>query len=165
MTTPLHSAAAAAKRAAGAVVRRGRELLSSSDDEAADTAPGSGWLVVTVLLPPEQVEAAGPPQPLAELGDRVEVRVTPAPGDKGTELAARLRAATGGSGNGGNSSRDEAGAPSVADLRSALRRAKQLLEVGEVMAVDPAPHGHRSRTPGGALLEAATRRAGKEGVL
>jgi hypothetical protein len=56
------------------------------------------------------------------------------------------------------------GSDPQADLRSALRRAKQLIEVGEVLAVDPAPHGERSATPGGALLEAWTRVAPKAGV-
>jgi hypothetical protein len=53
----------------------------------------------------------------------------------------------------------------VGELRSALRRAKQLIEVGEVLAVDPTPHGKRSATPGGLALEAVTRRTPKEGVL
>jgi hypothetical protein len=51
-----------------------------------------------------------------------------------------------------------------ADLRSALRRAKQLIEVGEVLRVDPAPHGKRTASPG-VVLEAVTRRASKGGVL
>ena len=51
-----------------------------------------------------------------------------------------------------------------ADLRSALRQAKQLIEVGEVLAVDPAPHGRRTATPGGVLLETWTRVAPKAGV-
>ncbi|MEU8612402.1 hypothetical protein AB0C29_30865, partial [Actinoplanes sp. NPDC048791] len=51
-----------------------------------------------------------------------------------------------------------------ADVRSALRRAKQLIEVGEVLAVDPVPHGDRTPTPGGALVEAWTRVAPKAGV-
>ena len=50
-------------------------------------------------------------------------------------------------------------------LRSALREAKQLIEVGEVLRVDPAPHGTRKATPQGAVLEGATVRAGGEGVL
>jgi hypothetical protein len=37
--------------------------------------------------------------------------------------------------------------------------------VGEVLAVDPAPHGKRNATPAGAALEAATKRAPKGGVL
>jgi hypothetical protein len=108
------------------------------------------WRAVTVLTGPEQL-AAQRPAPLAAFGDRIEVRVTPAPGDRGAELAARFT---------GTPTDDEVG-----ELRSALRQAKQLLEVGEVLRVDPAPHGHRSRTPQGAVLEGMTRDAGKEGVL
>ena len=50
-------------------------------------------------------------------------------------------------------------------VRAALREAKQLIEVGEVLRVDPAPHGRRSPTPTGAVVEAATKRAGGEGLL
>ncbi|MGY1825335.1 MULTISPECIES: hypothetical protein [unclassified Blastococcus] len=107
------------------------------------------WRAVTVLRSPEDV---GPlPPPLDGFGDRIEVRTAPAPGDRGTELAARFR---------GTPSEREVG-----ELRSALREAKQLLEVGEVLRVDPQPHGHRKPTPQGAVLEGMTARAGKEGVL
>jgi hypothetical protein len=71
--------------------------------------------------------------------------VTPAPGDKGTELAARFR---------GQTTQDDIG-----ELRSALRRAKQVIEVGEVLRVDPVPHGERKPTPQGALLEKAAAEA------
>jgi hypothetical protein len=50
-------------------------------------------------------------------------------------------------------------------VRTALRQAKQLIEVGEVLRAEPEPHGKRRPTPGGLLLEAATKRAGQEGVL
>ena len=43
--------------------------------------------------------------------------------------------------------------------------AKELLEVGEVLRVDPQPAGHRPVTPAGKALDAITRRAGGEGVL
>ena len=79
------------------------------------------------------------------------VRVTAAPGDRGAELAARFR---------GPVSEAEIG-----ELRSALRQVKQLAEVGEVLRLDPAPHGHRSATPQGAALDGMTARAAKEGVL
>jgi hypothetical protein len=46
-----------------------------------------------------------------------------------------------------------------------LRQAKQLIEVGEVLRVDPTPHGHRTATPTGELVEVATSRAPGEGVL
>lgn len=110
------------------------------------------WRAVTVLRRPEQVGSPeAPPPPLTRFGDRVDVRVTAAPGDKGTELAARFR-----------------GTPSdaeVGELRAALREAKQLLEVGEVLRVDPQPHGRRTPTPQGAALDGTTERANEEGVL
>ena len=109
------------------------------------------WRAVTVLRDPADVEAAGLSAPLAALGDRIEVRTTPAPGDRGTELAARYR---------GTPTEDEVG-----DLRAALREAKALLEVGEVLRVDPQPHGHRAATPQGAALEGAAQAAPREGVL
>ena len=108
---------------------------------------------------PSDIDTAELPAPLAELGERIEVRVRPAADGKGTELAARLRDQPSGSALG----RLTGGDPQ-ADLRSALRRAKQLIEVGEVLAVDPAPHGRRTPTPGGLLLEALTRVAPKAGV-
>ncbi len=109
------------------------------------------WRAVTVFREPADVDAAGLPAPLAALGDRIEVRTTSAPGDRGTELAARYR---------GTPSEDEIG-----DLRAALREAKALLEVGEVLRVDPQPHGRRAATPQGAALEGAAQAAPREGVL
>ena len=119
----------------------------------------SGWLAVTVLCEPADIDTTRLPAPLAELADRIEVRVGAAAGGKGTELAARMR-------DRGSASapRRLSGSDPQADLRSALRRAKQLIEVGEVLAVDPAPHGDRTMTPGGVLLEAWTKVASKAGV-
>jgi hypothetical protein len=109
------------------------------------------WRAVTVLREPADVDGAGLPAPLAALGDRLDLRITPAPGDRGTELAARYR--------------DRPSDDDLRALRSALRETKQLIEVGEVLRVDPAPHGVRKPTPQGAALEGATARAGGEGVL
>ncbi|MGY1787652.1 hypothetical protein [Geodermatophilus sp. SYSU D00698] len=108
------------------------------------------WRAVTVLREPGEVSAALP-APLAALGDRVEVRTTPAPGDRGTELAARFR---------GTPTEDEVG-----ELRAALRESKALLEVGEVLRMEPQPHGRRAATPQGAALEGAAQAAPEEGVL
>jgi hypothetical protein len=160
MTSALGSTASLAARAGGTVVRQIRSVLDPAGVSArGSAAPASGWLVVTVYREPSDVDIASPPAPLAEYGDRVEVRVRPAAGGKGTELAARLRSQPSGSPLGRLSGSDP-----QADLRSALRRAKQLIEVGEVLAVDPAPHGKRTATPGGALLEAWTKVAPKAGV-
>jgi hypothetical protein len=103
-----------------------------------------------VLTDPEQLQSAVP-APLAAFGDRLDVRVTPAPGDRGAELAARFR---------GPVTHDEMG-----DLRAALRESKALVEVGEVLRVDPQPHGRRKPTPQGAALEGMAEAAPKEGVL
>ena len=103
------------------------------------------------------------PGPLAELGDLVEVEVRTAPGGKGTELRARLRSpeATGVASAAARLSGDDP----RQRVRAALREAKQLIEVGEVLRVDPTPHGRRTPTPTGAAVERATKRAGGEGVL
>ena len=103
------------------------------------------------------------PEPLAVLGDLVEVEVRAAPGDKGSELRARLRAPEP-SGLRSTFARLSGKDPRQ-QVRSALRQAKQLIEVGEVLQVDPAPHGRRSANPAGKLVELASKRAGGEGVL
>ena len=143
----------------GSIARQVRSAVDPSASKAGGR-PVSGWLAVTVLCEPSDLDTAAPPAPLAELGDRIEVRVTAAPDGKGTELAARLRdpAPT------GSALERLRGSDPQADLRSALRRAKQLVEVGEVLAVDPAPHGERTATPGGKLLEAWTKVAPAGGV-
>ena len=160
MTSALQSTASLAARAGGTVVRQLRAVLDPAAVSARGTAaPASGWLVVTVYRDPSDVDTAQLPAPLAEFGDRIEVRVRTAADGKGTELGARLRDQPSGSTLGRLSGSDP-----QADLRSALRRAKQLIEVGEVLAVDPAPHGKRTATPGGVLLEAWTKVAPKAGV-
>ena len=161
MTTALGTVASAAVRAGGSVVRQVRSAVDpTAAHPGAVGGPASGWLVVTVLRDAADLEAMALPAPLADLGDRVEVRVRPAPGDKGSELAVRLRdrPTTGGA------LARLTGSDPQADLRSALRQAKQIIEVGEVLAVDPVPHGRRTATPGGALLEAWTKVAPKAGV-
>jgi hypothetical protein len=160
MTTSIGNVASLAARAGGSVVRQVRWAVDPSAARPAGAGqPASGWLVVTVFREPSDIDTAGLPPPLAEFGDRIEVRVRPAADGKGTELGARLRTQPSGSTLGRLSGSDP-----QADLRSALRRAKQLIEVGEVLAVDPAPHGKRTATPGGALLEAWTKVAPKAGV-
>jgi uncharacterized membrane protein len=131
---------------------------------AKTTEPRSRWRAVTINRGPEDVMPEGRvPGPLAELGDLVEVQVRPAPGGKGSELSARLRSpepqgvAAAAARLSGDDPRQQ--------VRAALREAKQLIEVGEVLRVDPVPHGRRTPTPTGAIVEAATKRAAGEGVL
>ena len=160
MTSSIGNVASVAARAGGNVVRQVRSVIDPSAARPAGAGqPASGWLAVTVFREPSDIDAAALPAPLADFGDRIEVRVREAPGGKGTELGARLRDQPSGSALGRLTGSDP-----QADLRSALRRAKQLIEVGEVLAVDPAPHGKRTATPGGVLLEAWTKVAPKAGV-
>ena len=120
------------------------------------------WHTVTVNRPPEEVAPEGRlPEPLAGLGDAVEVRVRLAPGGRGSELAARLR---GGAPAGvAEAVARVAGSDPRQDLRAALRQSKQLLETGEVLSPDKPPTTRR--TLRGLPLELATHRAGGEGRL
>jgi hypothetical protein len=161
MSSALEMTASLATRVGGTVVRQVRSVLEPAGSSAGVTAaPASGWLVVTVNREASELDTAHLPAPLAEYGDRIETRVRPAPDDKGTELAARLRDQS----PSGSTPGRLRGSDAQGDLRSALRRAKQLIEVGEILVVDPAPHGERTATPGGMLLEAWTRQAPKGGV-
>jgi hypothetical protein len=163
VTSALGNVASLAARAGGAVVRQVRSTIEQRNGGAAGAtdAPASGWLVVSIFREPTEIDATALPAPLAEYGDRIETRIRPAAGGKGTELAVRLTRRS--SGNGSTPAR-LTGSDPQGDLRSALRKAKQLIEVGEVLKVDPAPHGKRTASPGVAP-EAVTRRASKGGVL
>ncbi|TQM13291.1 hypothetical protein [Pseudonocardia kunmingensis] len=124
-----------------------------------DAATHNRWLVVTVLRSPDEVVSDGTlPAPLAQLGDLVEVQVRPAPGDKGTELAARL---TGG-GPTSAAARVQGKDPRQR-VRAALREAKSILEVGEIVRPDAPPTTHPG--PGGRLVGKATDIAQGEGRL
>jgi hypothetical protein len=161
MTAAIGNVASLAAQVGGSVVRQVRSTIDPSAARPAGPGqPASGWLAVTVFREPPDVDTAQLPAPLAEFGDRIEVRARPAPAGKGTELAARLRDRP----SSGSALTRLTGSDPQADLRSALRRAKQLIEVGEVLAVDPAPHGRRTATPGGLLLEAWTKVAPRAGV-
>lgn len=164
MSNPVSKIAQAGLDGAGQLVRQLQRRLGSDTNGAADAEPRSRWRSVTINKSPDEVMLAGRlPDPLLALGDRIEVQVRIAPGDKGTELAARLRQPEP-SGLGSVVSRVSGDDPRR-QVRAALRQAKQLIEVGEVLRVDPAPHGARSAAPTGKLVDLATRRAGGEGVL
>jgi hypothetical protein len=162
MSSSTANVASLAARAGGTLVRGVRSVVNpSASRPAGSLEPTSGWLVTTVFRDPSDIQGESLPAPLAEFGDRIEVRVAPAPEGKGTELGVRLRDNPSSSGTAGSRL---TGKDPQADLRSALRRAKQLIEVGEVLVVDPIPHGERTASPGGALLEGWTKVAPKAGV-
>ncbi|MEU1054645.1 hypothetical protein [Streptomyces sp. NPDC005876] len=147
-TIPVAAASVAAVRKA----RSGR----TADDRAGDR-----WLTVTVNRPPAEVRPDDLPEPLARFPGEIEVRVRPAPGDRGTELAARLTEPPPAPAT--SLPARLAGEDPRQDLRLALRRTKALLEAGEILLPDAPPTTRP--TPGGKLVEMFTRRAGGEGVL
>ncbi|MCM4082261.1 hypothetical protein [Paractinoplanes hotanensis] len=156
------TAVLAAGGAAVALVRHLQRRTAGGAGEA--TEPRSRWRAVTINRSPKEVMRDDRiPGPLAELGDLIEVEVRAAPGDKGSELRARLRSPEP-TGLASATARLSGDDPRQ-QVRAALRRAKQLIEVGEVLRVDPTPHGRRTHTPTGAIVDAATQRAGGEGVL
>ncbi|CAL9375477.1 hypothetical protein [Streptomyces sp. enrichment culture] len=124
-------------------------------------AAGERWLTVTVNRAPHDVQADKLPSPLQEYADRIETRIRPAPGDRGTELGVRLKEAEPDAAH--SVPARLAGADPRQDLRRALRDAKALLEAGEVLQPDAPPTTHD--TPGGKLVGLLSRRAGGEGVL
>ncbi|MCQ0025417.1 hypothetical protein M4914_22425 [Streptomyces somaliensis DSM 40738] len=139
-----------------AAARRTRSRTAAGDDAA------SRWLTVTINRAPTDVMPGGTlPEPLDRMAERLEARVRPAPGDRGTELAVRLKDAPSGAETslpGRLASRDPR-----QEVRTALREAKALLEAEEVMLPD-APPTTRD-TPVGKVIDTVARRSGGEGVL
>lgn len=138
--------------AAGAGVVIGRWVMRRPMTVAVRHDGRDRWHSVTINCAPQQL---GPkPPPLDELPFPVEVRIRPAPGDRGTELAARLMEP---------SAAGSQGEDPVRRLRRALREARSIAEIGEVLLPDWPPTTHR--TPTGAPLAYATRHAREEGRL
>lgn len=134
-----------------------RRLLTARTTE---TAPR--WHSVTVNLPEDRVAPGGQlPDPIADLGDGVEVRLRPAPGGRGTEMAVRLRGGepAGATGAVTRLRGDDPRWP----VRKALREAKSLLETGEVLRPTQPPTTRR--TLANRPLEIATRHGREEGLL
>ncbi|MDN3250424.1 hypothetical protein ACFW4O_35460 [Streptomyces mutabilis] len=139
-----------------AAVRRSRPAHRT------DERAGDRWLTVTINRPPMDVGSEGKlPPPLDDLAGRIDVRIRPAPGDRGTELAARFKEPV--STASASVPARLAGQDPRQELRCALRDAKALLEAGEVLRPDAPPTTRP--TPGGKLVEVFTRRSGGEGVL
>ncbi len=149
--------------AAGAAARAGAAKLLTSrvlGGVPGDAAPRNRWLAVTVNYPPERLRGSELPEPVAKLTDQAEVRVQPAPGGRGIELAMRRLEPPAG-GLPGLAAR-LGGADPRQQLRTALRDAKSLIETGEVIRPDE-PATHPTRT--GRLMDFAIGRAAEEGRL
>jgi hypothetical protein len=138
--------------AAGLVAR---SLVKKERGSDGDGAHPDGWKAVTVLGEARDFEDGGYPEPLERLAGSLEIRIDPAPGDKGFEVHARIREGT-------DVSTD--GDPNRA-LRAALRDAKQVFETGEVLRATPRPHGDRPRTLLGHAVDEAEDDAKGGGAL
>lgn len=139
--------------AAGLVAR---SLVKGHRDSDGDAPHPRGWKAVTVLGDADGFQSGGRyPEPLQRVADALEIRLEPAPGDKGFEVHARIR--------------EGADLPTDNDpgrtLRAALRDAKQVFETGEVLQATPRPHGERPTTLLGGAVDAAEDDAKGEGVL
>jgi len=118
------------------------------------------WQTVTVLATPDQLAPGGRlPEPLARLGDLIETRMEPAPGDRGTQLSVRTWPGPKPDSSGWK------GEDPARQIRGALMRAKQLVEVGEVLLMEPQPAGKRRRPAAGLLVDLMTGDADQEGVV
>jgi len=135
--------------AAGGLAATGMAAWCARQKSIKKTLRKAGrWHAVTVNRPMDAVDPEQLPEPLARLGEAVEVRTQAAPANRGTELIARL------TGRQGKSSL-RAVREALRMLQTALRDAKQSLETGEVLQADkpPAPR----RTSWSLPLQRATR--------
>ncbi|GAB2869921.1 hypothetical protein GCM10027176_84510 [Actinoallomurus bryophytorum] len=121
-------------------------------------APKNHWITVTVNCSPQRLASrADLPEPITRLGDAVDIRVAPAPGDRGTELGARLRELPRTKIVGMVNRRPEEDPRRM--VEEALRQAKSMIETGEVLRPDWPPSTQPAQV--GKLLEFAGRRGGR----
>ncbi|GGL93535.1 hypothetical protein GCM10010129_41750 [Streptomyces fumigatiscleroticus] len=144
------------------VVAGAAAVRKSLPGHRTDDRAGERWLVVTVNRPVADVRPDGKlPAPLQRFEEKIDVRVRPAPGDRGAELAVRLKEPAPASSS--SLPARLAGQDPRQELRLALRESKAVLEAGEVLHPDTPPTTRP--TPGGKLVGLLTRRSGGEGVL
>jgi hypothetical protein len=114
------------------------------------------WEMVTINCSTQRLASrADLPEPIARLGDKVDIKICPAPGDRGTELGARLREPV--TGLSGVAARITGEDPR-SSVRRALREAKSIIETGEVVRRDWPPTTRP--TPTAKIMEFAHRRGG-----
>jgi len=150
---------AALLRSSSTRMFRRRPFRIPQGDEEQTLCDPFRWQSVTILAPVEEIAPDGRlPAPLADLAEVIDTRLEPAPGGRGTELSARTTLGP----------RPDPtlwkGADPARQIRTALQHAKQLIEAGEVLAVEPQPAGRRRRTAG-LLMDLMTGDADQEGVV
>lgn len=138
---------------------RSRPARFFADEEEETFSASFRWQAVTILATPEEVAPGGRlPTPLDALADVIDTRLELAPGGRGTQLSARTTLSP---------KSDPTlwkGTDPSCQIRGALQQAKQLIEVGEVLALEPQPAGKRRRTAG-LLVDLMTGDADQEGVV
>lgn len=144
---------AVATTAVGGIAMAVWRLVASRQQRKDDVGR---WRVLTIDRPLAEISPHGErPAPLAALGPDIDVELRDAPGEWGTEVAARWVGPTAESGD-----RD----PRVV-LRRALRETRQLAEVGEVLQPFPRSQGRRPATLAGWLVDQAEQKSDRGGVL
>jgi hypothetical protein len=146
------------RSAAGSALRRRSPRTSEWVEEDTFSDPFR-WQTVTILATPDEIAPDGRlPAPLAGLAEVIDTRLEPAPGGRGSQLSVRTKL-----GPKPDSTLWKGEDPSR-QIRSALQHAKQLIEVGEVLSVEPQPTGKRRRRAG-LLVDLMTGDADQEDVV
>jgi hypothetical protein len=123
-----------------------------------DRMPKNRWIMITVNCSPQRLASRSDlPEPITRLGDAVDIKICPAPGDRGTELGARLRDLPRTRISGMVDRRPEEDPRHM--VERALRDAKAMIEAGEVIRPDWPPSTQPAQV--GDLLEFAGRRGGR----
>jgi hypothetical protein len=135
-----------------------RSLVRQKRESDGDGRHPEGWKAVTILGDSAAFQANGYPEPLKRMAGVLELRLEPAPGDKGFEVHVRVRDGADLKAVVGDEDPEQA-------LRAALRDAKQVFETGEVLRATPRPHGHRPTTLLGKAVDKVEDEAKGEGVL
>jgi hypothetical protein len=132
--------------------------MASRPGTTRDRSPKNRWIMVTVNCSPQRLASrADLPEPITRLGDSVDIKISPAPGDRGTELGARLREYPRARIAGMVMRRSEEDPRLM--VEEALREAKAMIEAGEAIRPDWPPVAQP--VPSGKLLEFAGRRGGR----
>ena len=127
--------------------------------EVRGRAPKNRWIMVTINCSPQRLATrADLPEPIIRLGDAVDLKIAPAPGDRGTELGARLRDVRRMRIAGMVARRPELHPRHI--VERALREAKSIIEAGEVLRPDRSP-APQPPAQAGRLLEFTGHRGGR----